>query len=431
MKLKFFCHECETTYTQWMGLCHHCQNWNSIFDYPKLNAGAITNFNYKKIDSLDVKKLNYIPTFSNEFNQVLGGGLINDGIYLLSGRPGTGKSTLLYQTAKILTSSNRFKLLYVSCEEGIQQVTRKFDLQKTDDCQLYITTETDIDNILTLSTFEKFNFVFIDSLQMLTNESNGIYSFHTSSAKIFMKKILDYAKKTNTCFILISQQVKNGTLAGPKYVEHMVDVVISLNKSRTHKNLIKIFTTKNRFGSSLNLGFIKFKDNKLLDWDFNKEYQFKKNINHPGFINSCSLFFNKLFFVQIESVIIQNKTNSNKIYSNNFCQKKIKVLLGLIEKYLNISFKDHDIYLNCYGHFEDENSLFLPLAASLLSSFYNKTINPKWILLGELNFCGDVIPIEINGKDNNDYIFCGNIISKNLLNPYLIRNIYELNQLFK
>jgi DNA repair protein RadA/Sms len=414
MKKTFFCSECGHESWGWLGMCPSCKSWNTFTDNKELIKAD--SYSFKKLNEINVLNVENAKTSLSEFNRVLGGGIPRGAFLLLSGEPGAGKSTLILS---LLRERTYKKSLYISGEESYAQIKSRCERIKIEGDDLILSNETDYKKILDLAKYIKPEIIIIDSIQMLkAGEAIGVGQEKIKEITI---ELLEFGKKQNTTFILIGHITKAGLVAGPKYIEHMVDITLKLEVDKVEGNRI-LSSKKNRFGSTDEVGVFEMKANGFRDTQ-------KKHTSIPGLRGRTFAGIikgNRLFRSEVQTLYVSNTQVGSTYVNGHYESKRLNMLLAIIEKYLKIRIKNKEVYLNIIGHKNYlDNQVDLAVAASLLASYYGIVIPVNYIFMGEIGLSGEIRiskmlkrikgeEIIITGIDNKDnesynYIQCANI----------------------
>ncbi len=443
----FICQNCDFSAPKWLGKCPGCEEWNTFKDS---SSDFKTRKNKKTLET-QAKVLSEIPNISykkmksgiGEFDRVLGGGITEGSLILLGGEPGVGKSTLLMEACGKLSQLNKAKILYVSGEESIEQVAdraRRLNLELEN---IFILNETSWQKILENIKYLKPALLILDSIQTTVTEESNSAAGSVSQVRDVTYELMNHVKATGLSCIVIGHITKDGMLAGPKVLEHMVDTVLNFEgDKKTHYRFLR--SIKNRFGSSLEVGIFEMKNIGLvevknlskcfLDENYDKSY---------GRAISCILEGSRPIFVEVQSLVIENKYANGRRISQGLDQNKLSVIIAVIEKYFNISISMFDVFINIAGGYKlKERDADLAIIISILSSLNNFSISQNAVFLGEIGLAGEIRPIpflnarlnEINLLNYKDvYISNKSIeeIPNNVnLNLLGLNNVSELKDIF-
>lgn len=396
-KVVYVCSACGYRSAKWSGRCPSCEEWNTMEEQvvqPELptkqhrNLAVCSEGDAVRFCELEYPHYIRSATGSAEFDRVLGGGLVQGSVVLLCGEPGIGKSTLLMQICGVL-SQNR-KVLYVSGEESRGQLKLRAERLGITGEQLYLQTETDIDRILAQTDRLKPDIVIVDSVQ--TVYSNQIASAPGSitqvkeSALSFIRK----AKADGISMILVGHVNKEGGIAGPKVLEHMVDAVLCFEGERQHIYRI-IRATKNRYGSTNEIGVFEMTDTGLREVPNPSEMMLAgrpKNVS--GNCAACVMEGSRPMIAEVQALVCKTAFPAPKRTANGVDYNRLYLLLAVLEKRLNLRFSLFDAYLNVIGGLRlDEPAADLSIALSLLSSLREIPIPDDLIAVGEIGLAGE------------------------------------------
>ncbi len=392
---EFICENCEKKHLSWAGKCSMCNKWNSII---KLSDREVVNC-IDEIKPLKVSQISFvskerIKTKLNEIDRVLGGGFVKASVTLFGGAPGVGKSTLVLGIIKsILAYKENLNILYLSGEETCEQVAARSLRVKLNSSSMKIVHESKWEKIENFLNKNKFEFIVIDSIQTLYSENINSLSGSISQIKIITECIIKYAKNNNTTILIIGHINKEGGLAGPKTLEHMVDTVISLDKD-LNSNVRVLSSSKNRFGSVEEIGLLKMEKKGFVPHCENIFSNYKRKENYVGCALSCFKSGSRVFYLEIETLAVENKLGTGKRVIYGIDINRVSLLLAIIEKFLKIPVNSYDVYINVVGVSRSINrEIDLAIIASLISSFKSIKISNNLIFLGEVGLSGRIRPI--------------------------------------
>ncbi|WP_297435133.1 DNA repair protein RadA [uncultured Clostridium sp.] len=403
VKTVFFCQECGFESLKWMGKCSSCGKWNTMVEEVKEVAGKETKPTInmtEKMNTLkkigDIKsgdKLRY-DTQILELNRVLGGGLVKGSLTLISGAPGIGKSTLLLQAANNMC--NKYgKVLYVSGEESEEQIKIRGDRLGVTADELYIVAENNLDIIEAYIDEIKPVFIIIDSIQTVYRESVSSAPGSISQVKECSNIMMRIAKGKNIPLFIVAHVTKQGELAGPKVLEHMVDTVLSFEGERTEDFRV-LRTMKNRFGTTSEIGVFEMSEIGLVQvTDPSKLFLEDTSFGQEGSAVIGIMEGTRPILVEIQSLVSETKAPMPRRTAIGFDNSRMSLILAVLEKKLKVYFYNCDVYLNVVGGLSIEGTTGdLGIALSLFSS--NKGITTsleKVIIIGEVGLTGEIRPV--------------------------------------
>ena len=400
IKTAFFCQNCGHEAPKWLGKCPSCSEWNTFVEELKdtSSKSSIVAFStstkkavphiLQEIKSQDFPRM----VFSDkEVNRVLGGGLVPGSLILFGGEPGIGKSTLILQLA---IKENKYKFLYVSGEESEQQIKMRAERLglKNDAC--YILTETNILNIFEQAKLVEPEIIVIDSIQTIYHPNIESSPGSISQIKECTSQLLRYAKETNTPIFIIGHITKEGSLAGPKVLEHMVDTVMQLEGDRNHVYRL-LRTIKNRFGSTNELGIYEMIGNGLREVENPSEILIStNNENLSGIAIASTLEGNRPILIEVQALVSTAAYGTPQRSSTGFDVKRLNMLLAVMEKRCGFKLGAKDVFLNITGGVKvDDPAIDLAVVAAVLSSNTDIAIDKKTTLAAEVGLSGEVRPV--------------------------------------
>ncbi len=402
----FECQSCGYSSAKWLGRCPDCGGWNSFVEekrpkqgeasvHPRGDAKAI------RLADVVIEDTPRMETYNPEFDRVLGGGLVPGSLVLLGGEPGAGKSTLLLQIAHCLQREGR-KVLYASGEESIQQIkirADRLDVAKSPSEQasardLYLLAESNLENILAVADEVRPEAIVLDSVQTSYSGTLDSAPGSVSQVRHVAMQFLNLAKSRGIPVFLIGHITKDGSIAGPKALEHIVDVVLYFEGERRQNHRI-IRAVKNRFGAANEVGIFEMTSRGLIPAT-NPSSLFlpEREKVSAGSAVVCALEGTRPLLVEIQALVVASQYGTARRVATGVDYNRISVLVAMLEKQLGIQMGGCDIFVNAAGGLEiDEPGSDLAIFAAILSSFRNRPLPSHTVLLGELSLAGDVRPI--------------------------------------
>jgi DNA repair protein RadA/Sms len=399
----FECQSCGYESAKWLGRCPDCGNWNSFMEEKRPKNGDVALAPGEAIKPIrltdaSTESAPRIATHNTEFDRVLGGGIVPGSLILLGGEPGAGKSTLLLQIAQSLQSENR-NVLYVSGEESIQQIKLRADRLEGGgeigkNGNIFLLSESNLERIFSALNDVKAETLVLDSVQTTFSETLDSSAGSVSQVRHIATKCLNIAKARNLTVFLIGHVTKDGSIAGPKALEHIVDVVLYFEGERRQNHRI-IRAVKNRFGAANEVGIFEMTSRGLIPV-LNPSSIFlmeRENIS-PGSAVVCALEGTRPLLVEIQALVVATQYGTARRVATGIDYNRISVLVAMLEKRLGVQMNGCDIYANTAGGLEvDEPGADLGIFAAILSSFRNRPLPAHTVLMGELSLSGDVRPI--------------------------------------
>ncbi len=396
-KIIFVCGECGYTSPKWLGRCPECQAWNTFDEVEvkekssKIASGSKMTIKNKAEKLSELKIPDYIRTATGmgELDRVLGGGLVDSSVVLLSGEPGIGKSTLLLQICRVLSHTR--KVLYVSGEESQGQLKLRAERLEISGDSIFLLTETDLDAIIEECERLKPDVIIIDSVQ--TMSSDGISSAPGSITQVREGTLtmVNYAKASGAAVFLVGHVNKEGGISGPKLLEHMVDAVLYFEGERTNSYRI-IRAIKNRFGSTNEIGVFEMRDKGLVEIPNPSEVVMaERPRNTSGSCAGCVMQGTRPIITEIQSLVTKTVFATGKRAADGFDSNRLGLLIAVLEKRMGLKFYENDVYLNVAGGLTlDEPSADLSIAMSLISGITDRVIPDELIAFGEIGLSGEV-----------------------------------------
>ena len=397
IKTAYFCQSCGAQYPKWQGQCSACKEWNTIIEeviqkevkvWSKSNS--IQKIKALKVAEISIEMEQRFPTYNQELDRVLGGGIVPGAIILFGGEPGIGKSTLMLQLALSLKNC---KTLYVSGEESDKQIKMRAERLGKGDSDCYILTETNTQNIFTHIETVEPDLIIIDSIQTLHTQLIESSPGSISQIRETAAELLRFAKETVTPIILIGHITKDGNIAGPKILEHMVDVVLQFEGDRNHIYRI-LRAQKNRFGSTAELGIYKMVNTGLREVHNPSEILIsQKDKTLSGSAISATIEGMRPMLIEIQALVSSAVYGTPQRSATGYNLRRLNMLLAVLEKRCGFRLGSKDVFLNITGGIKVEDpSIDLCVIAAILSSNEDWAISDKICFAGEVGLSGEIRP---------------------------------------
>ena len=396
VKTSFFCQSCGTQHAQWMGKCSNCGEWNTIVE--EVISKKENNSFWKEdkvsliepLDKISIKVEPRIETNDKELNRVLGGGIVLGSLVLIGGDPGVGKSTLMLQVAINLSK----KTLYVTGEESKRQIKMRADRLAVENSSCHILTETNVQNIF--SSTKKLNpeLIIIDSIQTLQTSLIDSSPGSISQIRTCASEIMSFAKHTNIPIFLIGHINKDGNIAGPKVLEHMVDVVLQFEGDRN--NVYRILrSNKNRFGSTAELGIYEMLSTGLREVENPSEILIsQKDSDLSGTAISATIEGLRPLMIEAQALVSSAVYGTPQRSATGFDLRRLSMLLAVLEKRCGFKLGSKDVFLNITGGIKvDDPAIDLGVICAILSSNYDIAIDEKTCFAAEVGLSGEIRPV--------------------------------------
>ncbi len=395
-KTVFVCRECGAQSPKWLGKCPDCGMWNTydeeIRQEPKELSRHKTGASHEKatkFSELQMPEYMRTKTGMDELDRVLGGGLVDSSVVLLSGEPGIGKSTLLLQICSELSRTR--KVLYVSGEESKGQLKMRAERLNIVGESIYLLTETDADDILTECQRLRPDVIIIDSIQTLSSSEFTSAPGSITQVKECAMALINYGKTYGSAVFLVGHVNKEGGISGPKILEHMVDAVLYFEGERTNSYRI-IRAIKNRFGSTNEIGVFEMGDEGLVEIPNPSEVVIaERPKNTSGSCAGCIMQGTRPIISEIQSLVTKTAYPTAKRTVDGFDHNRMSLLIAVLEKRMGLKFYENDVYLNVAGGMRlDEPSADLAISMALISAITDRVIPDDLIAFGEIGLSGEI-----------------------------------------
>jgi DNA repair protein RadA/Sms len=400
VKTTFFCQKCGTPHSKWQGQCNGCKEWNTLVEEvieKKERKGWVdTKSNNTKgthplrIQEIDTDKESRISTNDSELNRVMGGGLVPGSITLLGGEPGIGKSTLLLQISLQING----KVLYVSGEESQKQIKLRAERIDLQNANCYVLSETVTQKIFKQIKLLDPDIVIIDSIQTLQTQYIESSSGSVSQIKECASELIQFAKKTHTPVILVGHITKDGTIAGPKVLEHMVDTVLHFEGDRNHLYRI-VRAQKNRFGSTDEIGIYEMLSNGLRIVTNPSELLISQtNREMSGHAIAATIEGVRPLMIEVQALVSTAVYGTPQRSTTGFNAKRLNMLLAVLEKRAGFQLGTKDVFLNITGGISSEDpAIDLAVVAAVLSSYHDIALPKEICFSAEIGLSGELRPV--------------------------------------
>lgn len=391
----FFCQECGYESSKWVGQCPACKAWNTMVEEIVDKKSSVT---HRQITEVQVAKLNDVQSSSEkrmdthieELNRVLGGGIVPGSLVLVGGDPGIGKSTLLLQTCKSL-SDQEIAVLYISGEESLQQIKMRADRIGIFSDEMTLLCETNLDLIQGVIEERKPQVVVIDSIQTMFRENINSAPGSVSQVREATSVLMRLAKEQGIAIFVVGHVTKEGTVAGPRVLEHMVDTVLYFEGDRYASYRI-LRAVKNRFGSTNEIGVFEMCQSGLREVPNPSEYMLDgKPKNASGSIVVCTMEGTRPLLVEIQALVCHSAFGMPRRTAAGVDYNRVNLLMAVLEKNVGVRLADQDAYINIAGGMKvSEPATDLGLVLAIISSFRNRPIAEDTICFGEVGLSGEV-----------------------------------------
>jgi len=398
-KTTFFCQNCGAQHAKWLGQCTSCGQWNSIVEEViqkevkrnwQQTPSAKRSEKATPINKISISKEDRIITNNKELDAVLGGGLVKGSVVLLGGEPGIGKSTLILQVALNLPQ----RVLYVSGEESKNQIKMRGERLGGNNSNCLVLTETNTQQIFSAIEETRPEVVVIDSIQTLYTNSIEALPGSVSQIRESAAELIKFAKETNTPVILIGHITKEGTIAGPKILEHMVDVVLQFEGDRNHLYRI-LRAQKNRFGATSELGIYEMQQSGLREVLNPSELLIsEKDASLSGSVIAATQEGQRSFMIEIQALVSTAVYGTPQRSATGYNIKRLHMMLAVLEKRAGFKLGAKDVFLNIAGGISvDDPAIDLAVIVAILSSNQDKAIPQNYCFAAEVGLAGEIRPV--------------------------------------
>lgn len=397
----FFCQNCGYESSKWMGQCPGCKEWNSFVEEtvsktPHMGGASASTGRRSSslapsiLADISISEENRIVTGIGELDRVLGGGIVQGSLTLVGGDPGIGKSTLLLQVCRNLSGAGH-KVLYISGEESLAQIKMRADRLGEFTREMQLLCETNLDEITEVIQSCKPEAVVIDSIQTMYNENVSAAPGSVSQVRESTGILLQLAKGLGVSVFIVGHVTKEGTVAGPRVLEHMVDTVLYFEGDR-HASYRILRGVKNRFGSTNEIGVFEMREQGLVEVQNPSEYMLNgRPENASGSVVACTMEGTRPLLVEIQALVCQSNFGIPRRQTTGTDFNRVNLLMAVLEKRSGLQLASCDAYVNITGGIKImEPAIDLGIVLAIVSSFRNRAMSPKLIAFGEVGLSGEV-----------------------------------------
>ncbi len=401
----FTCRNCAYQASKWVGLCPQCDEWNTfeeeVVNKKTKKAAATLKSHAREPESFDAV-LNSVAldmrtkTHISELDTVLGGGVVAGSVMLLTGEPGIGKSTLTLQIAQSMSRVGK-QVLYVSGEESQQQIALRGKRLGLELKNLRLLSETNLETVIASAEQHGCDFLIIDSIQVMASEVIPAQQGSVSQVRLCTEVLMEYAKPRQMPVLIIGHVTKDGTLAGPRVLEHLVDTVLYLEGDRTHEHRM-LRASKNRYGSAQEVGIFQMTETGLNEVSDATRYFISERPSHGiGSALTVTMEGNRPLLLEVQALVSQTSFGYPRRTANGFDVNRLHMLIAVLQKYTKVNLSNHDVFVNVVSGYKlHDPQADLAVCAALISSFQKKSLADDVVYVGEVGLSG-----EIRGKGKN------------------------------
>lgn len=394
-KSVYFCQNCGHEETKWLGQCPACREWNTFVEEKVTSAVSKTVKERKEaqvvtLSSITTDEDDRMLTEIAELDRVLGGGIVKGSLVLVGGDPGIGKSTLLLQVCRRLSAAGR-KLLYISGEESLKQIKLRANRMGDFSDNLFLLCETSLDIIRGIIEQQKPDMVVIDSIQTMYHEEVGSAPGSVSQVRESTNIFMQLAKGLNIAIFIVGHVTKEGTVAGPRVLEHMVDTVLYFEGDR-HASYRILRGVKNRFGSTNEIGVFEMRKEGLVEVKNPSEFMLSGKPEHAsGSVVACAMEGTRPMLMEIQALVCKTNFGMPRRTAAGLDYNRVNLLMAVLEKRLGLPLSNYDAYVNIAGGIRlNEPAADLGIVLAIASSYKNRPIAEDVIVFGEVGLSGEV-----------------------------------------
>lgn len=396
-KVLFECQHCGFTTPKWMGKCTNCGGWDSFIELnehqqevvKQTKSSSSTSSKAVSIKAIVENEVYRFSSLDKELDGVLGGGVVPGSLTLIGGSPGVGKSTLLLKVASNIASTGK-NVLYVTGEESSGQIKLRANRLNSNVENLYLLNEIRLEQVLVELEHKNYEFLIIDSIQTMYSENITSAPGSVTQVRQITFELMRIAKERNIAIFIIGHITKEGSIAGPRVLEHMVDTVLYFEGDSSQElRILRGF--KNRFGPTSEIGVFEMRSEGLVSATNISSRFFNRDSTQAGSALTVIMEGSRPIILEVQALVSESHTANSKRQATGFDNNRLNMLLALLERKLEIPLSGYDVFINITGGIKiTETSADLAVLAAILSSFRNRAISKETLFIGEVSLVGDV-----------------------------------------
>ena len=444
-KVLYECQHCGMTTPKWMGKCTNCGAWDSFIELDEREQEVIktlsssANSVAKAIAMPNITEID-IPRFSSldyELDTVLGGGVVPGSLTLIGGSPGVGKSTLLLKIGSNIASTGK-NVLYVTGEESESQVKLRSNRLGANEKNLYLLSEIRLEQVLAELHHREYEFIIIDSIQTLYSEAISSAPGSVTQVRQITFELMRLAKDKNIAIFIIGHITKEGSIAGPRVLEHMVDTVLYFEGDSSQElRILRGF--KNRFGPTSEIGVFEMRSEGLVSAKDISSRFFNRNTSQPGSALTVIMEGSRPIILEVQALVSESHTSNPKRQATGFDNNRLNMLLALLERKLEIPLNSYDVFINITGGIKiTETAADLAILAAIISSFRDRAISKETVFIGEVSLVGDVREVfqldirlkEAKMQNISKALIAKKTLEKSAIKTYIVDEVTKLLEWF-
>lgn len=410
----FFCKECGYESAKWMGQCPGCRQWNTFVEELTVKrdslggrSNPLKRAKPSLLSEISIEEKDRVSTGYKELDRVLGGGVVGGSLVLVGGDPGIGKSTLLLQVCKNLAAQSQ-KVLYISGEESLKQIKLRANRIGDITGQLLFLCETSLDQIQETIREVKPEIVIIDSIQTMFREEVASAPGSVSQVRESTNLLMQIAKGDGITIFIVGHVTKEGVVAGPRVLEHMVDTVLYFEGDR-HASYRILRGVKNRFGSTNEIGVFEMREQGLVEVENPSEFMLDgRPKGASGAVVACAMEGTRPILLEVQALVAQSNLGIPRRTSAGTDYNRVNLLVAVLEKRCHYEMGRYDVYVNIAGGMKmNEPALDLPILMALVSSLKDRPVDEKTIIFGEVGLSGEVRSVSMAEQRVNEAVKLG------------------------
>ena len=396
-KILYECQHCGLTTPKWMGKCTNCGAWDSFVELnkeqqkfvEKAKKNSTSQPKAKSIQEIKEDEVTRFSSLDQELDNVLGGGIVPGSLTLIGGSPGVGKSTLLLKVAANISGSGK-NVLYVTGEESAGQIKMRANRLGANQERLFLLSEIRLEQILLELEHREYDFLIIDSIQTIYSEEIGSAPGSVTQVRQITFELMRIAKEKELATFIIGHITKEGSIAGPRVLEHMVDTVLYFEGDSSQElRILRGF--KNRFGPTSEIGVFEMRSEGLFSATDIASRFFNRDSNQAGSALTVVMEGSRPIILEVQALVSESHTPNAKRQATGFDNNRLNMLLALLERKLQIPLSGYDVFINITGGIKiTETSADLAVLAAIISSFRDRAISKETVFIGEVSLVGDV-----------------------------------------
>ncbi len=396
-KILFECQHCGLTTPKWMGKCTNCGAWDSFIELNEHQQDVVkqtksttsTTTKAVSISKIVEEEIYRYSSMDSELDNVLGGGVVPGSLTLIGGSPGVGKSTLLLKVGSNIASLGK-NVLYVTGEESAGQIKLRANRLNSNEEKLYLLSEIRLEQILVELQERSYEFIIIDSIQTIYSETISSAPGSVTQVRQITFELMRIAKERDIAIFIIGHITKEGSIAGPRVLEHMVDTVLYFEGDSSQElRILRGF--KNRFGPTSEIGVFEMRSEGLMSATNIASRFFNRNSQQSGSALTVVMEGSRPIILEVQALVSESHTPNSKRQATGFDNNRLNMLLALLERKLEIPLSGYDVFINITGGIKiTETAADLAILASIISSFRDRAISKETIFIGEVSLVGDV-----------------------------------------